>query len=283
MRKLQYGLLFLLLGIGVCLAVSPGQAQSAAQPELAGAIGALAAKAPAGYVGSAACATCHIAQSRAWATSHHAQAMSVATPETVRGDFSGQKVESAGSSGRFFKQNGQFLVETEGRDGKLETFKVSHTFGLEPLQQYLVSFPDGRLQALPWAWDTRPKAEGGQKWFHVYGASRSPRRAIPCTGPGSQQNLEYHVRGMPFDRAEQELRPASKAIATTFAEISVGCEACHGPALGHLAWAAHRRARTTITSKGFADPIPKRPPSTGSRIPPRQPPQMASPVPPATW
>src|SRR5262249_24800003 len=65
-------------------------------------------------------------------------------------------------------QTGKFFVETEGPDGKLATFEVNYTFGIEPLQQYLIEFPDGRLQALSLAWDSRPKEQGGQRWFHLY-------------------------------------------------------------------------------------------------------------------
>src|SRR5580765_3140887 len=48
------------------------------------------------------------------------------------------------------------------------------TFGVYPLQQYLIEFPDGRIQALSIAWDARPKAEGGQRWFHLY-----PNEPVP--------------------------------------------------------------------------------------------------------
>jgi cytochrome c551/c552 len=40
-----------------------------------------------GYVGSAACAGCHQAESEAWRGSHHDLAMAEATEETVLGDF----------------------------------------------------------------------------------------------------------------------------------------------------------------------------------------------------
>ncbi len=60
------------------------------------------------------------------------------------------------------------MVETDGPDGKLAAFEVKYTFGVEPLQQYLVAFPDRRVQALPLAWDTRSKEQGGQRWFHLY-------------------------------------------------------------------------------------------------------------------
>jgi predicted CXXCH cytochrome family protein len=259
-RKLQYGLLCLIVGVGVFLAVmTPGRGQNAAQPELAGAIGILAAQAPAFYAGSQACAACHPAEHKAWMGSHHAQAMSVATPETVRGDFSGQNVEIAGASGRFFKQDGQFMVETEGSDGKLEIFRVSHTFGLEPLQQYLVSFPDGRLQALPWAWDARPKAEGGQKWFHVYGDQPIPP-GDPLHWTGRQQTWNFMCAECHSTALNKNYDAATNTYRTIFSEISIGCESCHGPAAGHLTWAA-RSPRAQDPNQGFADTIPKRPPA----------------------
>jgi hypothetical protein len=67
-----------------------------------------------------------------------------------------------------FRKDDRFFVETDGPDGALATFEVKYTFGIDPLQQYLIEFPDGRLQALTIAWDSRPKEQGGQRWFHLY-------------------------------------------------------------------------------------------------------------------
>ena len=52
--------------------------------------------------------------------------------------------------------------------GSCTTTKSSYTFGVHPLQQYLIDFPDGRKQALSIAWDSRPNEAGGQRWFHLY-------------------------------------------------------------------------------------------------------------------
>ncbi|MGA9825765.1 MAG: multiheme c-type cytochrome, partial [Methylocystis sp.] len=85
--------------------------------------------AEASYVGSAACASCHSAQSEAWRSSHHAAALAVATPATVLGDFKNVSIESHGSKGRFLRDGDRFIVETEGRDGKTAPFEVAWTFG----------------------------------------------------------------------------------------------------------------------------------------------------------
>ncbi len=192
--------------------------------------------AEASYVGSAACASCHAAQSKAWRSSHHAAAMAVATPETVLGDFKDVSIESHGSKGRFLRDGDRFIVETEGRDGKTARFEVAWTFGVEPLQQYLVAFPDGRVQALPWAWDSRTKESGGQRWFHLY-----PDRPIPSTDPlhwtGSMQNWNFMCSECHSTGVQKGYDAQKDSFHTSFSEIAVGCESCHGPGGGHLDWA----------------------------------------------
>ena len=119
------------------------------------------------YVGSEVCAGCHEREAKLWSGSHHQLAMDHATDESVLGDFANATFEHYGSS-RFYRRDGKFFVETDGPDGKLAEFEIKYTFGLTPLQQYLIEFPDGRLQALFVAWDSRPKDQGGQRWFHLY-------------------------------------------------------------------------------------------------------------------
>lgn len=202
------------------------------------------------YVGSTTCAGCHAAEAAAWKTSHHAAAMAAATPETVRGDFNDAAMESHGSKGRFFRDGKLYIVETEGRDGKTARFEVSHTFGVEPLQQYLVTFPDGRLQALPWAWDARPKDAGGRRWLHLY-----PDRPMPGTDPlhwtGSMQNWNFMCAECHSTGVRKNYDAAKDRFDTTFTEISVGCESCHGPGGGHLDWAKGARD-PNVANKGFA-------------------------------
>ncbi len=256
--KLRVRSLFCALLVLLLAAWAPAcLAESAATSALNSDKGVLSAKAPVGYVGSSACVSCHPSESKAWSASQHSKSMSVATPATVRADFAGQKIENAGSHGRFFREDGQFKVETEGADGKLETFTVSHTFGLEPLQQYLVTFSDGRVQVLPWAWDTRPKERGGQRWFHVYGDQPIPAGDI-LHWTGRQQNWNYMCAECHSTALHKNYDAASNSYHTTFSEISIGCESCHGAGAGHLAWAKDP-ARKADKLKGFSDAVPQRP------------------------
>ena len=114
----------------------------------------------AGFVGSETCAGCHQAEAKLWSASQHKAAMQHATDQTVLGNFNDAGFDHYGVHSRFFRKDGKFLVETDGADGKLAVFEVKYTFGVEPLQQYLVEFPDGRLQALSLAWDCKAAGQG---------------------------------------------------------------------------------------------------------------------------
>ncbi len=103
-----------------------------------------------------------------WQGSHHDLAMQHADDESVLGDFSDVTFSYAGVDSKFYKKNKKFMVRTDGADGKLHDYEIKYTFGVIPLQQYLIEFEDGRMQALSIAWDSREEAKGGQRWFHLY-------------------------------------------------------------------------------------------------------------------
>jgi len=189
--------------------------------------------APLTYLGSAACADCHEAAYSAWRGSHHALAMQVAGDETVLGDFSGATFQHDGVTSTFFRRDGRYFVRTDDAAGELADFAVSYTFGVTPLQQYLVEFPGGRLQALPLAWDSRPESEGGQRWFHVYG-DRPIAHTDPLHWTGREQNWNYMCAECHSTNLVKNYRADSDRYDTTWDELTVGCEACHGPGSRHV-------------------------------------------------
>jgi hypothetical protein len=144
-----------------------------------------AAKVPAAdarFVVALVCAECHRGEYDGWETSHHAHAMAAANGETVLGDFRNQSFRYNGVTSSFSEREGKYFVRTDGPDGKLAEYEVKYTFGYTPLQQYLVELAGGRMQVLPFAWDTRPTAAGGGRWFHLI--PRSASTFVPSfTGP----------------------------------------------------------------------------------------------------
>lgn len=201
---------------------------------------ALPVLAPAGeplrYVGSETCADCHADEARRWQASHHAQSMQVASPATVLGDFRNVSVSHHGQSTRFFRKGEAFYVRTAGPDGREADFQVTHTFGVHPLQQYLVALPGGRLQALGVAWDARRREEGGQRWYHLY-PDAPPKPGEPVHWSGREQNWNFMCASCHSTGLAKNYDLKSDSYRTRWAEMAVGCEACHGPASAHLAWA----------------------------------------------
>ncbi|MDG2375010.1 MAG: tetratricopeptide repeat protein [Woeseiaceae bacterium] len=189
---------------------------------------------PPAYVGSQACSTCHLAEFERWQGSHHALAMQAANANTVLGDFSGTEIEHFGQFSAFYEDNGNYYVRTDNAEGELEDFPVRYTFGVMPLQQYLVEFPGGRLQTLPLAWDSRPPDSGGQRWFHIY-----PDEAIVSDDPlhwtGREQNWNYMCAECHSTNLQKNYDVVTDSFNTTWSEINVGCEGCHGPASTHIA------------------------------------------------
>jgi tetratricopeptide (TPR) repeat protein len=176
-----------------------------------------------------------------WRDSHHALAMQEANTQTVLGDFRDARFTHADITSTFFTRDGKFYVNTDGPDGELHDYAITYTFGVTPLQQYLVEFPGGRLQALSIAWDTRPKEVGGQRWFHLY-AGETLRPPDPLHWTGREQNWNYQCAECHSTDLHKHYDTSQDRYATKWAELMVSCEACHGPGSTHVAWAQARPA-----------------------------------------
>jgi predicted CXXCH cytochrome family protein len=191
---------------------------------------------PVRYVGAQACAQCHAKQHAAWRGSQHAQAMQHATADTVLGRFDNARITYGGVTSTFFRRDNRFYVNTDGPDGRLTDFEIRYTFGVAPLQQYLIAFPDGRMQALSIAWDTRPKQQGGQRWFHLYPNEKIDHRD-PLHWTRRDQNWNWMCADCHSTDLRRHYNASDNTYKTTWSEINVACEACHGPGSDHVAWA----------------------------------------------
>jgi tetratricopeptide (TPR) repeat protein len=198
----------------------------------------------AAYIGSEKCAQCHLNETSAWRRSQHAAAMASASDDTVLGRFDDATFEYAGVTSTFFRRNGKYYVRTDDANGQLGDFEVKYTFGVAPLQQYLIPLPGGRLQALGIAWDSRPSSAGGQRWFHLY-----PQEAVkggdPLHWTGSRQNWNFMCADCHATNLQKGYDPGSRTFDTTFSEMGVGCESCHGAGSAHAA-AAGRGVKAAL-------------------------------------
>lgn len=185
------------------------------------------------FTGSAACQGCHAEEHAQWRGSHHDLAIQLPGPDTVLGDFNNASFSYNGVTTRFFRKGDKFMVNTDGEDGKLQDFEVAYVFGVDPLQQYLLPLSRGRLQALSIAWDARPAAAGGQRWYHLYPDEKIDYKD-PLHWTGTYQNWNTSCAECHSTDLQKNYKPETRSFDTTFAELNVGCEACHGPGEQHL-------------------------------------------------
>lgn len=220
------------------------------------------------FVGSDACRACHAQAYEKWRRSDHWHAMQAAAPESVLGNFDDARFDYFGHTSRFYTRDGNYFVLTDNSEGKPQEFQIAYTLGHYPLQQYIVEFPDGRLQVLSISWDSRPKAEGGQRWYHLY-----PDEEVAFDDSlhwtRSFQNWNSRCASCHTTGLAKNYSAESDRYDTQWAEIDVGCEACHGPASRHLEWA---KGGGKIANRGLlADLAPIWEPAEGRVDIPRRP------------
>ena len=187
------------------------------------------------FAGSKTCVECHQKEYNDWKGSDHDLAMDTAIESTVLGNFNNTVFTHNGFKHRFYKKDGRFYVHTLGTGGKAADYPIDYTFGYRPLQQYLIKFNSGRYQCLPIAWDTKRKT-----WYHladsVYkGQDIKPNDWLYWTNNGQNWNgmcAECHSTNL-----QKNYDPKTDSYHTTWSEIDVACEACHGPAEEHIKWA----------------------------------------------
>ena len=173
--------------------------------------------------------------------------MQPADATSVRGRFDDAQFRYDDVVSRFFQREGRYRVRTDGPDGKLADFEIKYTFGVDPLQQYLIELPGGRIQALSIGWDTRPKSAGGQRWFHLYPGEHIVH-GDELHWTRRQQNWNFMCADCHSTNLRKNYDAVADTFKTTWSEMNVSCEACHGPGSRHVTWA--QQAKSSSSTAG---------------------------------
>jgi tetratricopeptide (TPR) repeat protein len=193
------------------------------------------------YVGLKNCTSCHEEQYQDWLKSDHHLAMNPATEEFVLGDFDNSEFEHFGQKFRFFRKGEEYWINAQDESGEYRDMKVEYTFGHFPLQQYLIPFDGGKYQALQVCWDSRPEEEGGQRWYHLY-----PDEPVPADDllhwSRRHFNWNYMCADCHSTNLQKNFDPDTLTYHTTWTDMNVTCEACHGPGSEHVKWAEADKA-----------------------------------------
>ena len=188
------------------------------------------------YVGEQACKSCHISQYKDWLSSDHFKAMQPANDSTVEGNFINTSYTADGVTSKFFKKGDKYFINTQGNDGGYHDYEIKYTFGYNPLQQYLIAFPGGRLQVTRQCWDVKKK-----RWFHQYpGQKIPPHDWLHWTG--NAQNWNTTCAACHSTNLQKNYDFGSNTYHTSYSIMTVSCESCHGPGKLHIDY---------ITSKAY--------------------------------
>ena len=183
------------------------------------------------YIGSAACAGCHQEAWQHWQQSHHQLAMAPADASTVLADFADAQLRFGTRTSRFQTRGTNYVVSLPHEPAGLQEVTVRYTFGVAPLQQYLVETDKGRLQALPMVWDSRdtPVASGEVPhqggWFHLNPHVQASDDPEHWSRGG--QNWNHMCADCHSTAVHKNYSPADDTFATEFAEVSVGLSLIH--------------------------------------------------------
>lgn len=192
------------------------------------------------------CTDCHQEQVHNWQKSDHAKAMALATKDTVLGDFNNAETKHFTQTARFYKKGNEFWAE-HGYNDKLQAYKIIYTFGHFPLQQYLVDHGNGKLQVFPFAWDSRKKADGGQRWYANYlDEDILPNDRLHWLQP--LQNWNGMCADCHSDGLKRNYSSNDNSFNTTWDNINVGCQSCHGKMTEH-AKAPKTNSKSTKNAK----------------------------------
>ena len=179
------------------------------------------------YVDEALCEDCHRTQVNDWKRSDHQQSMQPANSHFVLAPFDGEWFRGANRELQFYKQQEAYVFSEKQPNGKTQQFTVSYVLGYDPLQQYVVKGNNGTYHMLDIAWDTVR-----QRWYPLSDEEFTPLSRLHWQGQFYRWNTscaDCHSTALDKNYSVQ-----SNSYQTHYAQVNIGCQACHGPAGEHL-------------------------------------------------
>ena len=177
------------------------------------------------YLGSQACARCHQQDYDQWERSLHIQMTKPVADATVLGDFrDGTRFAAHDRRFEFGQANGRPFMEISFGSSRPETFSVDYTLGFKRFQGYLSALPDGRLYVLPAFWHVESR-----RWIDWKEIT-----PVPDGAHGLRQMWNVNCFNCHATNISQGFNVTTRRYETSWTEMGVGCEACHGPGRKHV-------------------------------------------------
>ncbi len=178
------------------------------------------------YTGSESCQRCHEAEYDSWRRTLHVQMTKPIAEARVLGDFSpGTHLEAFGRAYTMEARGGRYFISVARNGGAPERFAIDYTLGARRFQGYLSKLPDGRIYVLPVFWHNE-----SNRWVDYKTITPIP------DDPAHDLRQIWNVTCVNCHATNlvRNYDVATGTYATTWTEMGVGCEACHGPGRAHI-------------------------------------------------
>jgi predicted CXXCH cytochrome family protein len=203
------------------------------------------------------CAECHAKEVEEWKGSQHANANRLVSVALDAKAFAGGPVlDHGGSRTEMRMEDGRFFFDYRFSNEVPQTFEAEAVIGITPLRQYLVSFPDGRLQTMDVSYDPR-----SNKWFNAFPDVRVPGDWGHWTGRSMTWNVQCafcHTTGF-----EKNYDPIEDEYRSTWKAMGISCSQCHtlkgGSGFGGRGSGGRKLDESSgfeVRGSGFARPTP---------------------------
>jgi predicted CXXCH cytochrome family protein len=176
------------------------------------------------YVGSAACARCHQDDYDQWKQSLHVRMTKPIAEAEVLGDFGGARLTAHGRAFEFSRTGAQPVMRVSFGGRAAETFKVDYTLGFKRYQGYLSTLPDGRMYVLPAFWHIETR-----RWLDWKEITPIPDGAHDLRQIWNSNCFNCHATNL-----QRGFDLETRTFKTSWTEMGIGCEACHGPGKRHV-------------------------------------------------
>ena len=185
-----------------------------------------------GFVGSDTCAECHQDLYEQWKPSGHSISIAPFSDERAARPFDGEYFVARDIEHKL-GPGGQ--ITCEGPGGEMQTFQIDSIIGVRRIQMFTTKMDGGRIQVLPVMLEVP-----NRRWFDythfIFGGPTD--FDVPPDSPNSWYTFARNFNSRCIRCHATEFDPGYDPDAgtyeTTWNEMAVGCESCHGAGGAHV-------------------------------------------------
>ncbi|MDH4248907.1 MAG: cytochrome c family protein, partial [Deltaproteobacteria bacterium] len=193
-----------------------------------------------GYAGAAACKECHEEIFNGWRATFHAYKFQPVNPGFIIGDFSrNNTLTEQKNSAEMTREGDRFFVTVNDAAGKKKRHPVDYVLGSVWKQRYVTRGEGGGLYVLPVQWNVLNRS-----WVGYHDLEQENAQSGPWDAPANA--FQFRCMGCHTTNASVTGGVNGQPFETTWSDLGVACEACHGPGAAHVRAPVREKASTIL-------------------------------------